>query len=93
MTDGERLTRIENKIDNLERTMLDIVRMEERITTVFKRLEAHDDRLNEHGRRLSDVEKTSDRRGEILGRFERLFWIAITAGAGTAFTVLFLRGG
>ena len=81
MTDGERLTRIENKIDNLERTMLDIVRMEERMTTVFKRLEAHDDRLNEHGRRLSDVEKTSDVRGHLLGRVERFFWIAAAAGA------------
>ena len=38
--------------------------------------------LNGISTRVTDLEKTSDRRGVTFGLVDRLFWIAVTAAVG-----------
>ena len=42
MTDDARLDRIEHKVDRLAETMSALVRVEERVTTIFARLDLMD---------------------------------------------------
>jgi hypothetical protein len=77
-----RLDRIETKHDKMAEALIVLVRIEERTSTLFKRVDASDERMNGISTRLTDLEKTSDRRGVTFGLVDRLFWIAITAAVG-----------
>lgn len=80
--DDARLSRIEQKLDKLADAMVSLVRVEERIGTIFNRLDIIDARLAEHSKRISNVEKTSDGRGVVFRLVDRLFWIIVTAAVG-----------
>jgi hypothetical protein len=47
--------------------------------------------MNGISTRLTDLEKTSDRRGVTFGQVDRLFWIAVTAAVGIG--AWWMRGG
>jgi hypothetical protein len=91
MSDDARLTRIEAKLDDLAKAMVSLVRVEERITTIFNRLDTIDARQAEHSKRLGQLERTSDGRGHALRFAERVFWIVFTAAVGLGF--YYMRGG
>jgi hypothetical protein len=89
--DETRLDRIETKLDKMAEALIVLVRIEERTSTLFKRLNASDARMNGISTRLTDLEKTSDRRGVTFGLVDRLFWIAVTAAVGIG--AWWIRGG
>lgn len=91
MSEENRLARIEKKLDDLSAAMVSLVRVEERITTIFSRLETIDTRQATHSERITTLERTSDGRGHALRFVERLFWIVATAAVGLLF--YFLRDG
>lgn len=86
-----RFDHIETKLDKMAEALIVLVRIEERTSTMFKRLDAGDARMNGISTRLTDLEKTSDRRGVTFGLVVRLFWIAVTASVGIG--VWWIRGG
>ena len=53
-----RLERIESKIDDLSAAVISLDRMEERMITLFKRMDAYDSRQNELDQKLVGIEKT-----------------------------------
>ena len=53
----DRLTRIEEKIDKLSEAVLAIARMEERMLTVFKRLENVDGSIKKMDDHIDEMEK------------------------------------
>ena len=84
----ERLTRMEDKIDKLSEAVLAIARMEERLLTVFKRLENVDANLKKMDDRIDDMEKQAIARGQKIAFAERLFWMVCTGAVGLAFVYL-----
>jgi hypothetical protein len=50
------------------------------MVTLFKRIDKHDERHDDLDERLSEVEKTSTKRGAIYHLIDKGFWLIIGAG-------------
>lgn len=87
--DENRLGRMEDKLDRLAEAMTSLVRMEERVITIFKTLGHLDEKVSKVDSRLTSVERTSEGRSHWVRFFDRLFWIILTATI--AFTLAYLR--
>jgi len=86
MSDDARLERIEKKLDEVGQAIVALARMEERMITLFKRMDKLDLEQAQQGRRLQVVEAKSGNAGQTLRFAERVFWIFVTAGVAFAFT-------
>lgn len=89
MTDEARLERIEKKLDEVGQAIVALARMEERMITLFKRMDNLDQEQSQQGRRVTLLENRVGTNGQALRFAERVFWIVVTAGAAWIFT----RGG
>lgn len=87
MTDA-RLTRIEGKLDKLSDAVVSMARMEERIITVFNRMDSLDTNFKKFDDRIDEVEKEALTRGQKIAFAERLFWMILTGAVGLAFIYL-----
>lgn len=83
--DELRLGRIEAKLDKLSDAVVSMARMEERMVTLFKRMESYDSYQKKLNDRVDELEEISQGRGHLLRFFERVFWIVLTAGVGSVF--------
>ena len=88
MSDDHRLERIENKLDEVGKAIVALARMEERMITLFKRMDALDADQSSQSRRLTLVESRVGSNGQALRFAERVFWIVVTAGVALAFNHL-----
>lgn len=86
MSDDARLERIEKKLDEVGQAIVALARMEERMITLFKRMDGLDQEQTQHGRRIALVENKVGSNGQSLRFAERVFWIVITAAVAYAFT-------
>jgi hypothetical protein len=77
--DDPRLARIEDKLDKLSDAVVSIVRVEERMVTLFKKMEAMDERQNVMDTRLVEIEKISLARGAVFRLIDKLAWLVIGA--------------
>ena len=84
----ERLSRMEDKLDKLSEAVLAIARMEERMLTVFKRLENVDGSIKKMDDRVDEIEKQALVRGQKIAFAEHLFWMVVTGAVGLAFVFL-----
>lgn len=87
MSDDNRLERIEKKLDEVGQAIVAMARMEERMITLFKRMDNLDQDQAHHNRRLTIVENKVGNNGQALRFAERIFWIAVTAAAAYAFQI------
>ena len=83
-----RLSRIEEKLDKLFEAVISMARIEERMISVFKRLNRVDEGFNKSDKRMDELEQTSIKRGQTIAFAERLFWIILTGAVGLAFVYL-----
>ena len=88
MTDEARLARIEKKLDEVGQAIVALARMEERMITLFKRMDKLDQEQANHGRRLQLVEGRVGTNGQTLRFAERVFWIVVSAGIAYVFTTM-----
>ena len=72
--------RIERKIDQLSDAVVSLARMEERMITLFKRMDAYDDRQTELSEKIADIDKQMTKRSVIYGIVDRAGWVAVAAG-------------
>ena len=86
MPEEKRLERIEKKLDEMSEAIVSLARMEERMITLFKRMDSYDDEQTRLSDRVSKIEKVSGADGVTLRFLERIFWIVATAGI-TAYVV------
>ena len=85
----ERLGRMEDKLEKLSKAGYAIARMEERMLSVFRRLENIDGSIKKMDDRVDEIENQALIRGRKIVFAERLFWMVVTGAVGLAF--IFLR--
>jgi len=83
--DESRLHRIENKLDKLAEAVVSLARMEERMVTLFNRMERYEGRQEGLEARIDEVETANITNGATLRFAERVFWIVATAAVSTGF--------
>ena len=79
---------MEEKIDRLSDAVVAMARMEERMISVFKRLEAFDSSYRKIDERMDDLERQAIARGQKIAFAERFFWMICTGAVGLAFIYL-----
>ena len=84
----DRLQRMEDKIDRMSQAIVAMARMEERMITVFKRLDAFDETAKKIDARMDEAEKQAIARGQKIAFAERLFWMVLSGAVGLAFIYL-----
>lgn len=65
-----------------------MARMEERMITVFKRLDSMDEAFKKFDERMDESEKQAIARGQKIAFAERIFWMICTGAVGLAFVYL-----
>lgn len=81
VSDEARLERMEKKLDTLSEAVVSLARMEERMITLFKRMDKYDDAQNKVSERVDKVEKVTVQRGVVFHILDKLFWVVIGAAA------------
>ena len=81
----DRFDRIEAKLDKMSEAITTLARMEERMITLFKRMDTLDAVQDDQGDRLRKIEGKVGINGQALRFAERLFWIIATAAVGYLF--------
>lgn len=84
----DRLQRIEDKVDQMAQAIVAMARMEERMITVFKRLDTFDAVTKKIDERMDEAEKQAIARGQKIAFAERLFWMVLSGAVGLAFIYL-----
>jgi uncharacterized coiled-coil protein SlyX len=84
-----RLQRIEEKLDKLADTISQFARIEERMLSVFKRLDRHEKRLDDQEEDIKELSNAVLLNTKTSSNIERMFWVCVTAGA--SLTVYFIR--
>ena len=83
-----RLSRMEEKLYKLSEAVISMARIEERMISVFKRLDRVDKGFNKSGKRMDELEQINIKRGQTIAFAERLFWIILTGAVGLVFVYL-----
>ena len=84
----DRLDRIEGKVDKLADAIIQMARMEERLVSVFKRMDNTEATLKKLDNRLDDIERQAISRGQKIAFAERIFWMICMGAVGLAFVYL-----
>ena len=88
MNEDARLERIENKLDQMSEAIVALARMEERVITMFRRLDSLDNEQSKHNRRIQLVENKVGANAQGLRFAERAFWVVATAAVGYLFMMI-----
>lgn len=75
----ERLSRMEEKLDKLQEAVVALARMEERMVTLFNRMDSYDNEQKNNRERIENLEKNIGLNGATLRFAERIFWIVAAA--------------
>lgn len=84
----DRLERIERKLDEVGQAIVALARMEERMVTLFRRMDNYDAGHKELITRVGKLERSAGINGQTLRFAERVFWIVATATVALAVTKL-----
>jgi hypothetical protein len=83
-----RLSRIEEKLDKLADAVVSLARMEERMLTLFKRIEHYEDRQQKIEDRVSTIEKEDAGKNSIFRAVDKISWLLI--GAALTYVIHYL---
>ena len=78
-----RLSRIEAKLDKLADAVVSLARMEERMLTIFKRIENYEERQQKIEDRVAEIEKDDASKDSVFSVVNRSIWLV--AGLALAF--------
>ena len=81
----DQLIQMENKFDKLSKAVYAIARMEERMLTMFKRIEKINASVKKMVDRIDEMEKQAIAKGQKIAFAERLFWMICKGTVGLAF--------
>jgi predicted nuclease with TOPRIM domain len=83
--EDQRLSRIETKLDKLSEAVVQLARMEERLITLFNRMNKYEEKQEELEDRVEDIAGNVSTNGQTLRFAERVFWIIATGAISTLF--------
>ena len=72
-----RLGRIEEKLDKLADAVVSLARMEERMLTIFKRIELYENRQDKIEVRVSDLELEDAGKNSVIRIIEKATWLVL----------------
>lgn len=75
--DDLRLGRIEEKLDKLADAVVSLARMEERMLTLFKRIEQYEVRQGKLEERVSDIELQDAGKNSVIRIIEKATWLVL----------------
>ena len=76
-----RIEKIESTLDKLAEAVAQIAIVDERLVSLFKRMERFEKRLDEQEDELREIKETVIVNAKMLTSTERFFWISVSAGA------------
>jgi hypothetical protein len=76
---------MESKIDKLSDAVIALARMEERLVTVFNRMNKYDKKQEEMDEKVTELATHVSTNGQTLRFAERVFWILASGAISTAF--------
>jgi hypothetical protein len=79
MQEDQRLSRIEEKLDKLADAVVSLARMEERMLTIFKRIEVYETKQEDLVERVSAIELQEAGKNSIYRILDKFTWLAIGA--------------
>ena len=83
--DHGRLERTEAKLDSVGEALVALARLDERMITLFNRMQTLDDQQSDQSNRLVKLEGNVGSNGASLRFAERVFWIVLAAVVTFAF--------
>ena len=83
MQEDPRLGRIEEKLDKLADAVVSLARMEERMLTLFKRIEVYEIKQAQLEQRVSDIELQDAGQNSIYRILDKSVWLVV--GVAVAF--------
>jgi hypothetical protein len=83
MDDQQWRNRVDQKLDQINEAIVTLARIDERIVTMFKRMDRYEATQDEHAEEIADLQKVSETRGAVFSRAERLLWVIVTVAVGT----------
>lgn len=78
----DRLIRIEEKLDKMSDAIISLARMEERMITLFRRMDTYDQQQLEMGKRVAAVEVNQANNNGSNKWVDRVVWVIIAGGLG-----------
>jgi uncharacterized coiled-coil protein SlyX len=75
MMTEDRLNRIEQKLDKLSEAVVSLARMEERMVTLFNKMDKYDQAQQKVADRVTELEKKLATKANTVRLGEKLFWI------------------
>ena len=78
-----RLSRIESKLDKLADAVVSLARMEERMLTLFKRIDHYEERQQKIEERVTEIETEDAGKDSVFSVINRSIWLI--AGIALAF--------
>lgn len=85
MANEDRLERIERKLDTMAEAIVTLARMEERMVTLFRRMDSYDQQQTDLAARVNKIERHVGTNGQALRFAERIFWIVAAGIIGWVF--------
>ena len=79
LNDESRLNRIEAKLDKVAEALFSLARMEERMVSLFKRMDTYDDQQRDIAKRVAELEKSESSQTTKVDWFERIMFIIAAA--------------
>ena len=89
MSEDLRLSRIEQKLDKLADAVVSLARMEERMLTIFKRIEQYEEKQNQLEGRVSNLELDDAGKNSVYRILDKSVWLVV--GVALAFFFDFLK--
>lgn len=83
MSDDPRLGRIEEKLDKLADAVVGLARMEERMLTIFKRIEKYEEKQEDLDERVTAIELDEAGKNSIYRILDKSTWLVL--GVAVAF--------
>ena len=81
----QRLERIEIKLDSVAEALVALARLDEKTTSLYRRMDTLDDQQTQQSNRLVTLEGSVGSNGQSLRFAERVFWIVLAAVVTFAF--------
>ena len=88
MLEDPRLGRIEEKLDKLADAVVGLARMEERMLSIFKRIEKYEEKQEDLEGRLSTIELGEAGKNSIYRILDKSVWIVVGVAVAFLFDII-----